>query len=414
MSRTSHVAGPGLAPPVLDDARVRGNQPDREAFPFDAGPYDRFPPPLGAFRIDPAVTRRRAIIVVLVAWLPLVVLSAAEGRLLGDNAREAFLLDIPAYARYLIALPLMILAERKTLPKLGAIARHFWESGLVPLSDRSRYLDLMERCRRLLSSPLTTVVILALAFFLATWLSERVYPSTISTWAAPITDDVRRLSLAGWWRAFISQPLYVALISLWLWRAIVWWYFMYRVSRLDLKLVASHPDHVGGLQFVVWSTRAFTLVAFALAVAMAGNVGQRVLVDGASVLEYRTTIAFVVALVLLLFVAPLLALRTPLRRLRSQGIMAYGELAADLGQRFEARWVKKGGDVSNEALEVPDFSAVTDAYSIVANVSSIRLIPIDLREVGILVLAAVLPFVPLLLVTIPVASLVQFAVNVLL
>ena len=96
------------------------------------------------------------------------------------------------------------------------------------------------------------------------------------------------------------------------------------------------------------------------------------------------------------------------------GALTYGELAADLGQRFESRWVKKGAEVSEDALEVPDFSAVTDAYSIVANVSSIRLVPIEPRETMILVLAALLPFVPLLLVTIPVADLLRFAADLVL
>jgi hypothetical protein len=408
------VAGPGLAPPALGGARVPGNLPDQDAFPFDAGPYDRFPPPLGAFRIDSAVVRRRAILVVLVAWVPLLVLSAVEGRALAANAREAFLLDIPAYARYLIALPLLIVAERMALPKLGTIARHLLESGMVPAGEQPRYLALLEQCRRLLSSLVTTIVIFVVAYVLTVWLSERVYPSTISTWAAPITESGRQLSPAGWWRALVSQPLYVALMCLWIWRALVWAFFLNRVSRLDLKLVASHPDHVGGLQFVVWSPRAFALVALAVATAMAGNVGQRVLVDGASVLEFKATVAVVMGTILLLFVGPLLALRTPLRRLRAQAILSYGELAADLGQRFERRWVRKGGDVSDDALEVPDFSAVTDAYSIVANVGAIKLIPIDLRETALLVLVALVPFVPLLLVAIPVADVLKFAANLLL
>jgi hypothetical protein len=70
--------------------------------------------------------------------------------------------------------------------------------------------------------------------------------------------------------------------------------------------------------------------------------------------------------------------------------------------------------VSDDALEVPDFSAVTDAYSIVANVGAIKLIPIDLRETALLVLVALVPFVPLLLVAIPVADVLKFAANLLL
>jgi hypothetical protein len=65
MSRARQVAGPGLAPPVLGDARHHGDLPDKSPFPFDAGPWDRFPPPLGAFSIDRRVMRRRAWVVLV-------------------------------------------------------------------------------------------------------------------------------------------------------------------------------------------------------------------------------------------------------------------------------------------------------------------------------------------------------------
>jgi hypothetical protein len=414
MSRVSQVAGPGLAPPVLGDAHDHGDPPaDARAYPFDAGPWDRFPPPLGAFTVNLAVVSRRAVLVVLIAWVPLLILSAMDGHALGDPP-AAFLLDVPAYARYLVVLPLLIVAERITLPKLGEVAQQFATSGLLAPYERERFDALMATSRRLLSSPVTTIVILGLAYLLTVRLSDRVYPDGVSTWAAPITDGVRRMSPAGWWRALVSQPLYVALMGLWLWRSLVWSYFLLRVSRMDLRLVASHPDHLGGLQFAVWSTRAFPLVAIAIATAIAGNLAQRILFDGASIMQFKTVIGIVIGLVLLLFVAPLLALRLPLRRLRSQGILTYGELAADLGQRFEQRWLRPSGDVSDESMDSPNFSAVTDAYSIVANVSAIKLIPIDVKETGLLVLATLIPFVPLLLVMIPAAELLKFVVNLLL
>ena len=354
MSRAGHVAGPGLAPPVLGDAGDRDAQPrEVSAFPFDAGPYDRLP--LGAFSTDRRVARKRAIIVVLVAWVPLLVLSALEGRALAAMPEESFLLDIPAYARYLVTLPLLILAERVTLPKLGAIARQFGTSGLVPASEQQRYSALLASTRRLLSSPVTTIVILTLAYVLTLWVAGRiVVAEEVSTWAVPIAESGPQVSLAGWWRALVSQPLYVA------------------------------------------------------------NVAQKVLIEAGSVMQFKTTVAFVVGFVLLLFVAPLLVLRGPLQRLRSKGILTYGELAADLGQRFEARWLKPGGDVSDKSMEASDFSAVTDAYAIVANVGAIRLNPIDHREAALLVLVSLLPFVPLLLVMVPVAELLAFAANFLL
>jgi hypothetical protein len=415
MSRASQVAGPGLAPPVPGAARDEGEQPYAGlAFPFDAGPYDRFPSPLGAFSVDAAATRRRMIVAVLVAWVPLLVLSAMDGMALGPDPREAFLRDVAAHTRYLVALPLLILAERITLPKLGGVASHFATSGLVPPDELPRFVAVLSSTRRMLASPATAIVIVGLAYLATVTLAERVYPGTVSTWAAPITDDVRRNSLAGLWRALISQPLYVTIVGLWLWRAIVWGFFLYRVSRLELRLVASHPDRFGGLEFAVWSVRAFPPVAFALAVASAGNLATRLQLEQRSVLEFGHLIGLSVVVVIILFVGPLLALRGPLKRLYARGIFNYGELAADMGKKFEARWLRPGGDIPPEALEAPDFSAMTDAYQIVANVDAIRLVPVEPKSVGLLVLATVVPFVPLLLLEMPVDELLKFVANLLL
>jgi hypothetical protein len=57
------------------------------------------------------LVRRRVITIPLLAWLPLLVLSALEGQALGGNVAVPFLLDVEAHARFLVALPLLIVAE---------------------------------------------------------------------------------------------------------------------------------------------------------------------------------------------------------------------------------------------------------------------------------------------------------------
>ena len=49
------------------------------AFPLDAGPDARFPAPLGRTDADLGHVRRRAVVAVIIAWVPLVVLATAEG-----------------------------------------------------------------------------------------------------------------------------------------------------------------------------------------------------------------------------------------------------------------------------------------------------------------------------------------------
>ena len=384
------------------------------AFPFDTHPYTRLPGPLGNPATDLRIVRRRAIYAALVAWVPLAVLAAIEGLAVGPTRAESLLLDIAAYARYMVALPLLILSENVVLPRIAAIVRHVATSGLLRDEDRPRYEALVLSTRRLLSSRWTAVVLLALAFASTFRLVDVVYPVTMSTWEVPIVDGVRRVSLAGRWRLLVSQPLYVMMLGLWMWRALMWGRFLYKTSRFDLRLVASHPDHMGGLQFVTTSLRAFPFVGFAMASGVAGNVAQNVIVDGRPLAEFKLLVPMVLVLVLALFVGPLFSLHGPLRRLRTAGIITYGELASDVGVRFERQWLRPGGDVGDEALHAPDFSAVTDLYAIVANVGDSKIVPLDLQAIVPLVIATLLPFAPLLLLLMPFGELLKFAVNFLL
>ena len=414
MGAASRAAQPSSPPPTRGEAGdAVQTSVQAAAFPFDASPYQRFLVPLGRIG-ELGQVRRRTIIVIALAWVPLVVLGAIQGLAIRSNPRESVLFDFAVHSRYLIALPLLVVAEYVTLPQLGRIARHFMTSGLLADVERPRFDALIVSTRRLLSSPVAAIVITALAYVYTLVLSTVVNPAGISTWASPMTDGTRALSLAGWWRALVSQPLYVIMVGAWVWRALVWGIFVHRAARLNLRLVASHPDHMGGLEFVTYSVRAFPIVGFALAAAMAGGIAQLAVYDGRPITDFTRLIGVIVGLVAILFVLPLLTLRGPLKRLRTRGVLAYGELGSDIGRQFEARWLRPGEDVTNEALEAPDFSAVTDAYQIIANASAIRLIPIEIRGAALLVLGTLLPFVPVLMLSIPFVDMLKFAANFLL
>src|SRR5499433_3483355 len=55
--------------------------------------------------------RRRIVVITAAAWLPLFVLSMAEGHLWGDAVKIPFFRDIQVHVRFLLALPLLIVAE---------------------------------------------------------------------------------------------------------------------------------------------------------------------------------------------------------------------------------------------------------------------------------------------------------------
>src|SRR6202044_1407855 len=62
--------------------------------------------------------QRRVLVITVVAWLPLAILSAAEGHLFGTQFL-AFSHDIESQVRFLVALLTLILAELMVLHRLG-------------------------------------------------------------------------------------------------------------------------------------------------------------------------------------------------------------------------------------------------------------------------------------------------------
>jgi hypothetical protein len=85
---------------------------------------------------------------------------------------------------------------------------------------------------------------------------------------------------------------------------------------------------------------------------------------------------------------------------------SYGALAVWVGEEFESKWLNRG-NVDRAALEKPDFSATADLYSVVSNVFAIRFVPVDLKSLIALTVALLLPFVPVLLLAIPINTILQ-------
>src|SRR5690348_12849731 len=55
--------------------------------------------------------RRRVITIAMFTWLPLLLLCAIAGNAIGDAVAIPFIEDVQVHARFLLAMPLLIVAE---------------------------------------------------------------------------------------------------------------------------------------------------------------------------------------------------------------------------------------------------------------------------------------------------------------
>jgi hypothetical protein len=348
---------------------------------------------------------RRALLVVLIGWLPLVLLTFAQALLSGGAGITSLFLETGAHARYLAAAPLLIIAEAQCAAYLGATVRYFVEAQLVPAGRRDEFDAAVASTRRLLDSPAVEIVVFAIAYLASVLTTLSYAHDQVPAWhrSAGITPGY---SAAGWWHVLVSLPLLLVLIFGWLWRLALWARLLWLISRLDLRLMASHPDHAAGLGFVGHSLSAFSIVGLALASIAAGRSAHFVLLGGAVPTSNLLFNAGFLVFLLALFVAPLLVFAPTLLRAWRRGTMEYGTLAARVGEEFESKWLNRG-NIDRAALEKPDFSATTDLHSVVSNVYAIRFVPVDLKNLIALAVALVIPFGPVLLLAIPVSTILQ-------
>jgi len=400
--RSHHQPDAVLQAPALSTA---------SAYPFDAAPFWWLWNAQQWHRASPVALRRRTIMLALIAWLPLVLLTAQQrGASEWAHWLEP-LTDIRIISRYLLALPVLILAEPMFISRLGGIVMHFQRAGFVRRADHARFTRILARTHALLLQHFVEVVIVLLAFTVSLrLLSDGAEPWELQS----VAENPRLSSNAQWWLAIVSQPLFLIYVARWCWRSLVWFRTLRCIARLDLNMVPAHPDRAGGLLFVAQSIPALAPFGFALACALAGAIAGSTAVIHLNLTILLAAAGTLLGFLLIMAIGPLCWLSTPLRATQLRGIVEYGELATRVGRRFEARWLRERRFVTSEALSASDFSATIDLYSVVSAVYTVRIIPVKARALFKLVAATMIPFLPLLLMIVPTQELMHFVAKLLL
>ena len=95
---------------------------------------------------------RRVIVLTLLAWLPLLLLSIAEGHAWGGSVKLPFLHDLEMHVRLLLALPLLVLAELIVHQRMRPVIGQFLERGLIPDAARAQFDAAIASAMRLRNS----------------------------------------------------------------------------------------------------------------------------------------------------------------------------------------------------------------------------------------------------------------------
>jgi hypothetical protein len=344
---------------------------------------------------------RRVVVCLVVCWLPLVVLTA----LLYRNELPGLLKDYRLYARIAVGIPVLLIGQILMEARFRAIVMHVRKAELLGPEDLSRLETTIVSLKRLRDSPVPELIILTLvcAELLLIWNSK---VAGGPSWAVTRGGGVAHLRLTGLYYGLVSVPIYHFLLGLNSWKWLLWSFLLFRLSRMNLKLVATHPDRHGGMGFLGLVPIGFIPIAVALSAAIGGNWRAEILNSGVPLSKFLLPAIVLVALNFMIALVPLCFYITRLSLLRQNGMLEYGVLAQTRAADFQEKWIahREGRDPASMTAEVGSLADLSIAY---ANIRQMKPFPADKNSLISLAAGVLIPLFPVVLAEIPFSEIVK-------
>lgn len=371
------------------------------------GPAYRLMQRIGVIKgADPSI-ERRILFSIAVTWIPLLLFAIVDGRALGPMPTESMLLDFATYARFWLTVPLLMVADVIVGPRLTAAGLFFLRGDFVKQDDLPKFVDAMTRVQRRREALAPELIILGLAFVGASYLSvEQWYARGAHSWKSLELSN-GGISLAGLWHQFIAIPFLQFFFLRWIWRLTIWTLFLCEMSRLNLKLVATHADEAGGLGFLGVAHSFLAIFSFAMGAIVSADAAFRIYFEGAAIGSFEWIFVAYIVLNEILFVGPLLVFMGPLLRARLEALRYYSSLTNQYNRAFHARWIKDEPLPDEPLLGTADIQSLADLGNSFDRVRAMRDVPFSRRLVLQIAVMSALPALPLLLLVVPVRDILK-------
>jgi len=347
--------------------------------------------------------RRRFIAILAVIWLPLLLFSLREGMAFGHSVRIPFLYDFAMYGRFLFGLPLLLFAELLIDPVVRQAVSEFVDARLVPDQELPAFENILRRVQQIGESWIAEAIVIVLAFFPTFLFHHEWVAGALTNWHT----TAQGMSTAGWWYAVVSAPVMRYVAYRWVFRYSLWPVLLWKISKLQLILIPTHPDRAAGVNFLATSQKHFGILACALACSVAGRVANMMVFEGAHLATFKYQLGGFVVLSVILGVLPLALWAPKLTDVRKNGLLEYGRFAETYTKSFDRKWVHCGAKPTESMLGTPDLQSLADLGNSFFFVENMRKAPITRKLIQQLAGRTALPFAPIIIFGTPTAVLVQ-------
>lgn len=341
---------------------------------------------LRRFEVAMKLTRlpRQLLALWSITWLPMVALGLWRG------TPDALVHDPAVHVRLLIVAPLFLVLDQLFPATCRYTVTQLQEQGFVAEATAPRVDALLHRAARLADSSIPEALLALLGLLFGVLALLGVVPVRGLSYRPGLGADLV-------WYGLTDLPLFQFLLWRSVWRWAIWVFVLAGLSRIELRLVPTHPDRAGGIRFLKLPSMGYCAVLlFAVSSVLCAEWGNRFTL-GATLASFQPLLLVFAAVATLVAFGPLLLFAPQLFTGRQRGLREVGGVACRAGRSFREALLDRSTPV--DGGKVYELASVEQAYR--ETVKQMSLILFDKRDLVLLLAATLAPLVPVMLLHVP-------------
>jgi hypothetical protein len=351
----------------------------------------------GLLKIFPTI-----IFFILITWIPTAALALIQGIAITPDIKKSFLYDYAAYAQFFFAIPFFIVGESYIEREIKYGIDHFVDSEIVDGDSLRTLQNVLAKATKVQRMLLPAVIMYLLAHItIWPWLFGELHNNNYTWHTFTTASNHEYFSLAGWWNGIVSVPIVVYWHIRWIWKLGIWYWIIWKISHLKLKIHASHPDQFGGLGFFSRLQSRFGILILAVGGIIAATLSYKLTIEHANFIQIPVAgiIVLYVLLAPCIFIAPLLFFNSQLAKAKRDDLLRYSHLATHHTNKVELlinESMKAGSNISlNEIREaIENLSNIKIFFE---NAGKMHTLPFDFQYTRRLFASALGPMIPVII-----------------
>ncbi len=340
----------------------------------------------------------------LTMWGIMIALSLIDG-----TTDQLFALPvIGMHVRLLIVIPMFFVCESLVSPRISAFIDLAIKSDLVVASSLPRLKNTLSLANKWKNAWLPELVLLLIVAILP--LAE-AYLHPYGTTASSAPGEFSELPMAHQWYALVCLTAFRFLMLRWLWHLFIWCFLLWRISKLELDLLPTHPDRMAGMGYLEVVQAHFSPLVFALSALQAAMLTEEITTHNMEFSAIYPSIMLVLLVDAILFLAPLFIFSPKLWACKVKAQSEYMKFSAQYVKDFDKKWVDNKSGTHEPLLGTPDLQSLADLNNSISVVRNMHWVPMSTPLIITLLSAALVPMLPLLLFQYPLTDLAKIFFN---